>query len=167
MDYDHWDDFCDEELDDNFTVFLASNLDRGNYTHYIYEEYNGTLIQNGSFYSYGNSTTTSDEDSDEWFEDWDYETEDTNDDEVANKITIYFNPDTDCNCSTDVYVGMDIYNNDTNNYIYHDSINSLIKTVDIVSIHLVCDESYKYLQINFYHLEKKLHQQTQIYLKYF
>ena len=109
--------YTDEELDDNFTVFLASNLDRGNYTHYIYEEYNGTLIQNGSFYSYGSSTTTSDDDYDEWFESWDYDTEDTNGDDVANEINVIFDPDTDCNCSLEVNVYMDVYNNDTGNYV--------------------------------------------------
>ena len=46
------DGYTDEELDNNFTAFLATNLQRGNYTHYIYEEYDGTLIHNGSFYSY-------------------------------------------------------------------------------------------------------------------
>ena len=109
--------YTDEELDDNFTVFLASNLDRGNYTHYIYEEYNGTLIQNGSFYSYGSSTTTSDDDYDEWFESWDYDTEDTNGDDVANEINVIFDPDTDCNCSLEVNVYMDVYNNDTGDYV--------------------------------------------------
>ena len=109
--------YTDEELDNDFTVFLASNLDRGNYTHYIYEEYNGTLIQNGSFYSYGSSTTTSDDDYDEWFESWDYDTEDTNGDDVANEINVIFDPDTDCNCSLEVNVYMDVYNNDTGNYV--------------------------------------------------
>ena len=109
--------YTDEELDDNFTAFLATNIQRGNYTHYIYEEYNGTLIHNGSFHSYGSYNTTSNDDSDEWFESWDYDTEDTNGDDVANEINVIFDPDTDCNCSLEVNVYMDVYNNDTGNYV--------------------------------------------------
>ena len=109
--------YTDEEVDEDWTIFLASNLDRGNYTHYIYEEYNGTLIHNGSFHSYGSYNTTSDDDSDEWFESWDYETEDTNGDDIANEINVIFDPDTDCNCSLEVNVYMDVYNNDTGNYV--------------------------------------------------
>ena len=109
--------YTDEEVDDDWTLFLASNLDRGNYTHYIYEEYNGTLIHNGSFHSYGSYNTTSDGDSDEWFESWDYETEDTNGDDVANYIEITFDPNTDCNCSMEIEVLTEIYNNDTQNWV--------------------------------------------------
>ena len=111
------DGYTDEELDNNFTAFLATNLQRGNYTHYIYEEYDGTLIHNGSFYSYGSYNTTSDGDSDEWFESWDYDTQDTNGDNVANYIEITFDPNTDCNCSMEVEVVMEVYNNDTESYV--------------------------------------------------
>ena len=111
------DGYTDEELDDNFTAFLATNLQRGNYTHYIYEEYDGTLIHNGSFYSYGSYNTTSNGDSDEWFESWDYDTQDTNGDDVANYIEITFDPNTDCNCSMEVEVVMEVYNNDTESYV--------------------------------------------------
>ena len=103
--------YTDEELDDNFTVFLASNLDRGNYTHYIYEEYNGTLIQNGSFYSYGDSTTTSDDDYDEWFDDWDYDVD------PSDTIKMYFDPDTNCECYLEVSVSYGVYDNETGDFI--------------------------------------------------
>ena len=126
--YDEYDNlvddgYTDEELDDNFTVFLSTDLDMGNYTHYIFDEYNGTLLQNGSFYSYGSYNTTSTGDSDEWFEDWNYSTEDTNGDNVANEIQIKFNPDTDCNCSMNIQVDMNIYNNDTGQHADSDYSN--------------------------------------------
>ena len=111
------DGYTDEELDNNFTAFLATNLQRGNYTHHIYEEYDGTLIHNGSFYSHGSYNTTSNGDSDEWFESWDYDTQDTNGDNVANYIEITFDPNTDCNCSMEVEVVMEVYNNDTESYV--------------------------------------------------
>ncbi len=103
--------YTDEELDNDFTVFLASNLDRGNYTHYIYEEYNGTLIQNGSFYSYGSSTTTSDDDYYEWFEDWDYDVA------PSDTIKIYFDPDTSCDCALEVSISYGVYDNETGDFI--------------------------------------------------
>jgi hypothetical protein len=113
--YDEYDNlvdegYTDEELDDNFTAFLSTDLDMGNYTHYIFDEFNGTLLQNGSFYSYGSYNTTSTGDSDEWFEDWDYELEDRDGDNQSDIIVVSFNPDTNSTEEIEVYVDFSVYN---------------------------------------------------------
>ena len=122
--------YTDQEVDDDFFIFIAESLDIGNYTHYIYEEYEGDLIHNGSFYSYGNTTTVSGGDSDEWFDTWDYETEDTNGDDVANMIEVTFDPDTDCNCTMEVYIYVEIVNEDNGDYVDYDYIYEEINGTD-------------------------------------
>jgi len=93
--------------DDHF--FISDDLEQGNYTHYIYEEQGGDLLQNGSFYSYGSTSTNYDE----WFEDWDYETEDTNGDFEDDTINIFFDPDTECDCEVDINVMIEVFENET------------------------------------------------------
>ncbi len=93
--------------DDHF--FISDDLAQGNYTHYIYEEQGGDLLQNGSFYSYGSTSTNYDE----WFEDWDYETEDTNGDFEDDTINISFDPDTECDCEVDINVMIEVFENET------------------------------------------------------
>ena len=102
----------DESEGDDWYAFVSYDLEQGNYTHYIYEEEDGDLLQNGSFYSYGSTSTNYDE----WFEDWTYETEDTNGDGVANSIITKYDPNTECNCTVDIEVDFSVYNNDTGDY---------------------------------------------------
>ena len=62
-------------------------------------------MQTGWLHSYGSLNTNHDE----WFEDWDYETNDENDNGIDDVITIEYNPDTTCNCTVEIYVEMEIY----------------------------------------------------------
>ncbi|OIR12954.1 MAG: hypothetical protein BEU05_00020 [Marine Group III euryarchaeote CG-Bathy2] len=99
----------DDESWGDTHFFISDDLAQGNYTHYIYEEQGGDLLQNGSFYSYGSTSTNYDE----WFEDWDYETEDTNDDFEDDTINISFDPDTECDCEVDINVMIEVFENET------------------------------------------------------
>ena len=103
----------DESWGDYF--FISSDLEKGNYTHYIYEEEDGDLLQNGSFHSYGSTSTNTNYD--EWFEDWDYKTEDTNDDNTDDTIEIEYDPDTDCDCEVNITVYLDVYENETGDWV--------------------------------------------------
>ena len=40
----------------------------------------------------------------EWFEDWDYDTESTDGDNLDDTINIVYNPDTDCDCEIGAFV---------------------------------------------------------------
>ena len=58
---------------DGFVV-LFSDVEEGNYTFNLYNDTSsGDLMQTGWLHSYGSSSTNHDE----WFEDWDYETNDS------------------------------------------------------------------------------------------
>ena len=56
-------------------------------------------------------------DSDEWFEDWDYETEDTDGDNLEDTIDISYDPNTDCDCELEVEVDVSVYENGTGDWI--------------------------------------------------
>lgn len=56
-------------------------------------------------------------DSDEWFEDSSYETEDTDGDNLDDTIDIYYDPNTECDCELDVSVYMDVYENSSGDWI--------------------------------------------------
>ena len=63
-------------------------------------------------------------DADEWFEDWDYETEDTDGDNLEDTIGISYDPNTDCDCEMEIEVDVEVYENGTgdwidNEYTYH------------------------------------------------
>ena len=63
-------------------------------------------------------------DADEWFEDWDYETEDTDGDNLEDTIGISYDPNTDCDCEIEIEVDVEVYENGTgdridNEYTYH------------------------------------------------
>ncbi len=103
----------DDESFGDYNFFVSYDLEQGNYTHYIYKEQDGDLLQNGSFYSYGST----DNNTDEWFAEWDYSTEDTNEDDQDDTINIYFDPETECDCEVDVEVYVDVYENDTGDWI--------------------------------------------------
>ncbi|MDP7590134.1 MAG: PKD domain-containing protein [Candidatus Poseidoniia archaeon] len=103
----------DDESFGDYNFFVSYDLEQGNYTHYIYKEQDGDLLQNGSFYSYGST----DNNTDEWFAEWDHSTEDTNEDDQDDTINIYFDPETECDCEVDVEVYVDVYENDTGDWI--------------------------------------------------
>jgi hypothetical protein len=106
-----------------YDIYVMYDVEKGNYTFDFYYEEDGELLQSGWLYSYGSTSTNYDE----WFEDWDYETEDTNDDGEANSIITSYDPDTECDCTVDIEVEMYVYNNDTGDYMdsdyYDHSIN--------------------------------------------
>ena len=56
-------------------------------------------------------------DSDEWFEDWYYETEDTDGDNLEDTIDISYDPNTDCDCELEVEVDVSVYENGTGDWI--------------------------------------------------
>ena len=56
-------------------------------------------------------------DADEWFEDWDYETEDTDGDNLVDTIDISYDPNTDCDCEMDVEVDVSISENSTGDWV--------------------------------------------------
>ncbi|HIL33708.1 MAG TPA: PKD domain-containing protein, partial [Candidatus Poseidoniales archaeon] len=49
-------------------------------------------------------------DEDEWFDEWDYETEDA-------RIEISYDPDTSCDCYVDIEVYIDVFDNETGDYV--------------------------------------------------
>ena len=72
-------------------VFVVYDLAQGNYTFSIWMEEGGTLLQNGSFYSYGDKGKS---DSDEWFADIYYEVSDSDGDGTNDTVTIVYDVDT-------------------------------------------------------------------------
>ena len=55
-----------------YDIYLLDDVEKGNYTFNLYYEEDGELLQSGWLHSYGSTSTNYDE----WFEDWEYETED-------------------------------------------------------------------------------------------
>ena len=110
-----------------YTIYTLYDVEKGNYTFDFYYEEDGELIQSGWLHSYGSTSTNYAE----WFANWDYETDDTNGDGVANSLTAYYNPDTECNCTVDIEVEMSVYNNDTGDYAdYHNYEHEINGTQD-------------------------------------
>ncbi len=109
-----------------YTIYALYDVEKGNYTFDFYYEEDGELLQSGWLHSYGSTSTNYDE----WFEDWDYETEDTNGDGVANNIITSYDPDTECNCTIDIEVYLSVYNNDTGDYAYSDFYDHEINGTD-------------------------------------
>ena len=95
-----------------YDIYVLYDVEKGNYTFDFYYEEDGELLQSGWLHSYGSTSTNYDE----WFEDWDYETNDTNGDGVANSIVVEYDPNTECNCTVDIEVDFSVYNNDTGDY---------------------------------------------------
>ena len=98
-----------------FLVF--NDVELGNYTFKMYNESSsGDLMQTGWLHSYGSLT----DHHDIWFEDWNYTTEDENDNGIADVITVEYNPDTSCNCTLEVEVILQI-SNESGAYVDGDS----------------------------------------------
>ena len=71
-------------------------------------------------------------DYDEWFEDWDYVTEDTDDDNLDDTIIIDFYPNTECDCEMDVLVYLDVYQNSSGNFVDYENEEFTINRTDQV-----------------------------------
>ena len=59
-------------------------------------------------------------DYDEWFEDWDYVPEDTDDDNLDDTIIIDFDPNTECDCEMDVWF-IYVYQNSSGNFVDYEN----------------------------------------------
>ena len=57
----------------------------------------------------------------EYFESWSNHTTDTNGDGVANNIFVEYNPDTECNCTVDIMVSYEIYDEDIDMFMDYKS----------------------------------------------
>ena len=100
---------------DGFVV-LFSDVEEGNYTFNLYNDTSsGDLMQTGWLHSYGSSSTNHDE----WFEDWDYETNDEDGNGIDDVIIIEYNPDTTCNCTVEIEVTMEVFN-ETGSFVHYD-----------------------------------------------
>ena len=95
-----------------YTIYALNDVEKGNYTYDFYRQENGELLQSGWLHSYGSTHTNHDE----WFEDWEYATNDTNGDGEANSIVVKYDPNTECNCTIEIEVDFSVYNNDTGSY---------------------------------------------------
>ncbi|HIF37592.1 MAG TPA: hypothetical protein EYQ70_04260, partial [Marine Group III euryarchaeote] len=112
-----------------YDIYLLDDVEKGNYTFNLYYEEDGELLQSGWLHSFGSTSTNYEE----WFEDWEYETEDTNGDGVANSIITIYDPNTECNCTIDIEVDFSAYNNDTGDYDGGDYYNHEINGTEVDS----------------------------------
>ena len=90
-----------------YDIYTLYDVEEGNYTFNLYYEEDGELLQSGWLHSYGSSSTNNDE----WFYEWDY---DVNSNDT---ITIGYDPDTECDCYVDIEVHVDVYENETGDYV--------------------------------------------------
>ena len=112
---------------DGFVVVFY-DVEEGNYTFNLYNENSsGDLMQTGWMHSYGSFNTNHDE----WFEDWDYETNDEDNNGIDDVITIEYNPDTTCNCTVEIRVEMEVYN-ETGSFVHYDDYEYEINGTDEV-----------------------------------
>ena len=97
-------------------VLVFQDVEEGNYTFNLYNENSsGDLMQTGWLHSYGSLNTNHDE----WFEDWDYETNDEDNNGIDDVIVVEYNPDTTCNCTVDIMVEMEVFDEE-GNYVHSD-----------------------------------------------
>ena len=112
---------------DDFVVVFY-DVEEGNYTFNLYNENSsGDLMQTGWMHSYGSLNTNNDE----WFEDWNYETNDEDNNGIDDVITIEYNPDTTCNCTVEIIVEMQVYN-ETGYFVHYDDYDYEINGTDEV-----------------------------------
>ena len=99
-------------------VLMFNDVPEGNYTFNMYNESSdGDLLQTGWMHSYGSLNTNYGE----YFESWSNHTTDTNGDGVANNIFVEYNPDTECNCTVDIMVSYEIYDEDIGMFMDYQS----------------------------------------------
>ena len=63
---------------------------------------------------------------------WDYETEDTDEDNLDDTIVIDFDPNTECDCEMDVLVYVDVYQNSSGNFVDYENEGFTINGTDEV-----------------------------------
>jgi len=80
--------------------------------------YDGDWNEEDDFWIYDVSLTSDgggggggNESNDEWFYDWDYDVD------PSDTITIGYDPDTECDCDVTIHVYVDIYDNETGDYL--------------------------------------------------
>jgi hypothetical protein len=66
---------------------------------------------------FDDDSNNSDCDNDEWFEDWDSDSVDTDDDNLYDTLDISYNPDTDCDCEVEIEVEVYVYENSTGDWV--------------------------------------------------
>ena len=110
---------------DNFETDVFYPPRDANYTFYfsLYDTSGNswTYEDNFSFTIYlecDSQSNYSNCDSNEYFESWSKNTEDTNGDGVANNIFVNYNPDTDCNCSIGIRLNYYVHSDETNDHEY-------------------------------------------------
>tara|TARA_B100001094_G_scaffold300_1_gene299 strand:- start:6210 stop:10898 length:4689 start_codon:yes stop_codon:yes gene_type:complete len=121
---------------DNFTTDNFYPSEDANYTFYFTLYDNNWNFEDEFNFTVYLECDTEDENSncdyDEWFEDWDYVTEDTDDDNLDDTIIIDFDPNTECDCEMDVFVYVDIYQNSSGNYVDFENEEFTINRTDQV-----------------------------------
>ena len=107
--------FYDEDGGDGEGWALVfHDVEEGNYTFNMYNgSSSGDLMQTGWMHSYGSLNTYHDI----WFEEWNYTTDDENNNGIDDIITVGYNPDTSCNCTVEIDVWMQVYN-DNGSFVY-------------------------------------------------
>ena len=91
--------------------FTADYTDYYDFYFYLYDD-DGNSEDNFTLFEIYLDTDGSDEDYDEWFENWDYEYESNDTVEIA------FDPNTECDCDVYVYVEIQVYDSD-GDYVGH------------------------------------------------
>ena len=106
--------YAEKGGDGNEDLLMFNDVHEGNYTFNMYNgSSDGDLLQSGWMHSYGSLNTNYGE----YFESWSDHTSDTNGDGVANNIFVEYNPDTECNCTVDIMVSYEIYDEDIGMFI--------------------------------------------------
>ncbi|MEC7142904.1 MAG: hypothetical protein VXW30_04920, partial [Candidatus Thermoplasmatota archaeon] len=121
---------------DNFTTDIFYPSKDANYTFYFTLYDNNWNFEDEFNFTVYLECDTEDENSncdyDEWFEDWDYVTEDTDDDNLDDTIIIDFDPNTECDCEMDVLVYLDVYQNSSGNFVDYENEEFTINRTDQV-----------------------------------
>ena len=121
---------------DNFTTDIFYPSEDANYTFYFTLYDNNWNFEDEFNFTVYLECDTEDENSncdyDEWFEDWDYVTEDTDDDNLDDTIIIDFDPNTECDCEMDVLVYLDVYQNSSGNFVDYENEEFTINRTDQV-----------------------------------
>ncbi len=125
---------------DNFTTDSFYPSEDANYTFYFTLYDNNWNFEDEFNFTVYLECDTEDENSncdyDEWFEDWDYVTEDTDDDNLDDTIIIDFDPNTECDCEMDVLVYVDVYQNSSGNFVDYENEEFTINRTDQVYFYM-------------------------------
>ena len=121
---------------DNFTTDSFYPSEDANYTFYFTLYDNNWNFEDEFNFTVYLECDTEDENSncdyDEWFEDWDYLTDDNDGDNLDETIVIDFDPNTECDCEMDVLVYVDVYQNSSGNFVDYENEEFTINRTDQV-----------------------------------